>query len=91
MSLVEMDEAYKARGGEQGWSSGKYTLEEVGNLHMMLEEFASKSRMVSPVMKPGGEDMPEGWRFKRCAGKKMGIYTKVLPGTSESGFLKFEK
>ena len=73
MSLVEMDEAYKARGGEQGWSSGKYTLEEVGNLHMMLEEFASKSRIVSTVMKPGGEDMPEGWRFKRCAGKKMGM------------------
>ena len=48
MSLVEMDEAYKARGGEQGWSSGKYTLEEVGNLHMMLEEFASKSRIASP-------------------------------------------
>ena len=73
MSLVEMDEAYKARGGEQGWSLGKYTLEEVGNLHMMLEEFASKSRIVSTVMKPGGEDMPEGWRFKRCAGKKMGM------------------
>ena len=73
MSLVEMDEAYKARGGEQGSSSGKYTLEEVGNLHMMLEEFASKSRIVSTVMKPGGEDMPEGWRFKRCAGKKMGM------------------
>ena len=42
MSLVEMDEAYKARGGEQGWSSGKYTLEEVKNLHRMLDEFASK-------------------------------------------------
>ena len=59
-------------------SSGRYTLEEVENLHRMLEEFASKSRMVSTVWKPGGEDLPEGWRFKRCAGKKMGIYTKVL-------------
>ena len=59
-------------------SSGRYTLEEVENLHSMLEEFASKSRMVSTVWKPGGEDLPEGWRFKRCAGKKMGIYTKVL-------------
>ena len=38
----------------------------------------SKSRMESTVWKLGGEDMPEGWRFKRCAGKKMGIYTKVL-------------
>ena len=78
MSLVEMDEAYKARGGEQGWSSGKYTLEEEKNLHRMLEEVASKSRMVSTVWKPGEEDVPEGWRSKRCAGKKMGIYTKVL-------------
>ena len=74
MSLVEMDEAYKARGGEQGSSSGKYTLEEVKNLHRMLDEFASKSRMESTVWKLGGEDMPEGWS---CAGKKMGIYTKV--------------
>ena len=70
MSLVEMDEAYKARGGEQGWSSGKYTLEEVGNLHMMLEEFASKSRIVSTVMKPGGEDFSEGWRFKGALGRR---------------------
>ena len=77
MSLVEMDEAYKARGGEQGWSSGKYTLEEVKNLHRMLDEFASKSRMESTVWKLGGEDMPEGWSSQRCAGKKMGIYTKV--------------
>ena len=58
-------------------SSGKYTSEEVKNLHRMLDEFASKSRMESTVWKLGGEDMPEGWSSQRCAGKKMGIYTKV--------------
>ena len=59
-------------------SSGKYSLEEVEGLHRMLEEFSSKSRMGSTVWQPGGEDMPEGWRFKQCAGKRQGIYTKVL-------------
>ena len=58
-------------------SSGKYTLEEVKNLHRMLDEFASKSRMESTVWKLGGEDMPEGWSSQRCAGKKAGIYTNV--------------
>ena len=59
-------------------SSGRYSLEETEGLHRMLEEFAASGRMVSTVWQPGGEDMPEGWRFKRCAGKKEGIYTKVL-------------
>ena len=58
-------------------SSGRYSLEEVEGLHRMLEEFSSKSRMGSTVWQPGGPDMPEGWRFKQCAGKKQGIYTKV--------------
>ena len=34
-------------------SSGKYTLEEAKNLHRMLDEFASKSRMESTVWKLG--------------------------------------
>ena len=58
-------------------SSGRYSLEETEGLHRMLEEFAASGRMVSTVWQPGGEDMPEGWRFKQCAGKKQGIYTKV--------------
>ena len=62
-------------------SSGKYSLEEVERLHRMLEEFSASGRMVSTTWQPGGEDMPEGWRFKRCAGKKQGIYTKVCVTT----------
>ena len=65
------------RGGRTRLELGQVHLGGGGDtciaLHMMLEEFASKSRIVSTVMKPGGEDMPEGWRFKRCAGKKMGM------------------
>ena len=58
-------------------SSGKYSLEEAEGLHRMLEEFAASGRMVSSVWQQGGPDLPEGWRFKRCSGKKQGIYTKV--------------
>ena len=59
-------------------SSGGYSVEEIEGLHRMLEEFASKSRMVSTGWQQGGEDLPEGWRFKRCAGRKQGVYTKVV-------------
>ena len=46
-------------------SLGKYTLEEVKNLHRMLEEFASKSWIVSTVWKLGGRALPEGWRSQQ--------------------------
>ena len=58
-------------------SSGKYTLEEVKNLHRMLDEFASKSRMESTLLEAWGRGYAGRLDSQRCAGKKMGIYTKV--------------